>query len=65
MKELFEKKINWNNQEIDQIKHDFLQNILEINTQEAVEAAIKYAKYLNKIGINNNNYPAFLKIIDN
>ena len=63
MKELFEKKISWNNQEIDQIKYDLLQNILEIDTQEAIEATIKYAKYLNKIGINNNNYPAFLRII--
>ena len=63
MKGLFEKKTSWSNDEINQIKYNLFLDILEVSTQEAVEATVKYAKYLNKIGINNNNYPAFLRII--
>lgn len=64
MKEFFEKNINWSNEEIDQSKYDLLLNILDVNNQEAVEATIKYSKFLNNIGINNNNYPAYLRIIN-
>ncbi len=63
MKELFEKKLNLSDEIIDQIKYNFFSNILLLNNQEALESAICYAHYLNNIGLNNDNYPAFLKIL--
>jgi hypothetical protein len=63
MKELFERNIIWSNESIDQIKHNFLSNILNIKNQKAVEAAVNYAFCLNKIGVDNKNYPLFFQIL--
>ena len=63
MKELFEKKQTWTKEEIAQIEYNLLLGLLGVRTQEAVEAAIKYAKFLNSVGINNSNYPVFLKVL--
>lgn len=63
MKELFEKKQAWTNQEIASIEYGLLHGIMGCRTVEAVEAAMTYANYLNSIGITNNNYPVFLKVL--
>jgi hypothetical protein len=63
MIELFEKKQSYTKEEIAQIEYNLLSGLLGVRTEEAVEAAITYAKYLNSVGINNSNYPVFLKIL--
>lgn len=63
MRELFEKKQSYTKQDIAKIEHNLLNGLLGVRTQEAVEAAITYAKYLNSVGINNSNYPVFLKML--
>jgi len=63
MKELFEKKQTWDRQEIANIEYSLLKGLLGVRTNEAVEAAITYARYLNSVGINNSNYPVFLKLL--
>ena len=63
MKELFEKKQTWTKAEIAQIEYNLLMGLMGVRTQEAVEAAITYAKFLNSTGINNSNYPVFLKVL--
>lgn len=63
MKELFEKKQSWNNQEIASIEYGLLHGIMGCRTTEAVEAAMTYAHYLNSIGITSSNYPIFLKVL--
>ena len=63
MKELFEKKQTWERGEIAQIEYNMLKGIMGVRTQEAVEAAITYAHYLNSVGITNGNYPVFLKLL--
>lgn len=63
MKELFEKKQDWTDPEIQQIEYRLLKGVLGCRTVEAVEAAITYASYLNFIGITNGNYPVFLNIL--
>jgi len=63
MKELFEKKQTWSRQEVAHIEYALLKEIMMCRTQAATEAAITYARLLNTIGINNSNYPVFLKIL--
>ncbi len=63
MKELFEKKQSWSGVEIAQIEYNLLKGIMGCRSDEAVEAAITYAKFLNSVGINNTNYPVFLKVL--
>jgi hypothetical protein len=63
MKELFEKKQDWTETEIQQIEYSLLKGILGCRTTEAVESAITYASYLNFTGITNGNYPVFLNIL--
>ncbi|HOV62393.1 MAG TPA: hypothetical protein PLG43_00750 [Spirochaetia bacterium] len=63
MEELFEKKQEWTEEEIGQIEYNMLKGIMGTRSEEAVEAAITYASYLNFTGINNGNYPVFLKVL--
>lgn len=63
MKELFEKKQTWTRHEIADIEYNLLKGLMGVRTTEAVEAAITYARYLNSVGINNSNYPVFLKLL--
>ena len=63
MKELFEKKQDWTDEEVFNIEYSMLKGIMGTRTIEAVEAAITYASYLNFTGITNGNYPVFLKVL--
>ena len=63
MEELFEKKQDWTENEIQRIEYSLLKGILGTRSPEAVEAAITYASYLNFTGITNGNYPVFLNIL--
>jgi hypothetical protein len=63
MKELFDKKQDWSETEVQQIEYNMLKGILGCRTIEAVEAATTYSSYLNFTGITNGNYPVFLNIL--
>lgn len=63
MKELFEKKQDWTDEEVFNIEYSMLKGIMGTRTVEAVEAAITYGSYLNFTGITNGNYPVFLKVL--
>jgi len=63
MIELFEKKQDWTEIEVQQIEFMALKDILRCRSIEGVEAAITYASYLNFTGITNGNYPVFLNIL--
>jgi hypothetical protein len=63
MIELFEKKQDWTEAEVQQIEFLALKDILRCRSVESVEAAITYASYLNFTGITNGNYPVFLNIL--
>ncbi|MDA8411975.1 MAG: hypothetical protein M0001_16495 [Treponema sp.] len=63
MEELFEKKQDWTDDEVQRIEYNLLKGILGTRSSEAVEAAITYASYLNFTGITNGNYPVFLNIL--
>jgi hypothetical protein len=63
MEELFEKKEEWSDADVMGIEYGMLKGIMGTRTVEAVESAITYASYLNFTGINNGNYPVFLKVL--
>lgn len=63
MLELYEKKEIWDTEQIFQIEYSLLKGIMGCRTEEAVEAAATYARFLNSVGINNANYPIFLKVL--
>jgi len=63
MIELYEKKEAWTVEQIAQIEYNLLRGIMGCRTQEAVEAASTYSKFLNSVGITNGNYPIFLKVL--
>jgi hypothetical protein len=63
MKELFEKKQKWTQNDISKIEYQLLKGIMSCRSQESVEAAMTYANYLNSIGITSSNYPIYLKVL--
>lgn len=63
MKELFEKKMSYSQQDIASIEYNLLKGLMQCRTNEAVEASMTYSTYLNSIGITSSNYPIFLKVL--
>ena len=63
MKELFEKKMSYSQQDIASIEYNLLKGFMGCRTNEAVEASMTYSTYLNSIGITSSNYPIFLKVL--
>ncbi len=63
MKELFDKKQDWTDEDVAGIEYNMLKGIMGTRSEESVEAAMTYAGYLNFTGINNGNYPVFLKVL--
>ena len=47
-----------------EVESHLLQGIFGCRTEEAVEAAITYARFLNSVGITPDNYPVFLKMLE-
>ena len=53
----------WQEEDLDKLELAFLKDIFKIQQGVGVTATIAYAKYLNFVGANSDNYPIFLKII--
>lgn len=54
----------YTNDDIMIIENYILNGILGCRTTEAVEACITYARFLNKTGLTNENYPLFVKVME-
>lgn len=54
----------WTRTTILQVENKILQQIMATRTPEATEAAIAYARFLRLSGLNTENYPLFLKILE-
>lgn len=54
----------WEPKAIPEIENRLLQGVLGCRTEEAVEAAKTYARFLNSVGITPDNYPVFLRILE-
>jgi hypothetical protein len=54
----------WSRDSILEIENRILRQILSARTPEAVESAVAYARFLRLSGLDTENYPLFLKILD-
>ena len=53
----------WQEDDLNKLELSFLHNIFRCQDTEGVDGTLYYAKYLNKTGVNADNYPAFLEIL--
>jgi hypothetical protein len=54
----------WARESILQIENKILQQIMAARTGEAVESAVSYARFLRLSGLDTDNYPLFLKMLE-
>jgi hypothetical protein len=54
----------WARESILQVENKILQQIMACRTPEAVEAATSYARFLRLSGLDTENYPLFLKMLE-
>ncbi len=54
----------WARESILQIENKILQQVMAARTPEAVEAAVSYARFLRLSGLDTDNYPLFLKMLE-
>ncbi len=54
----------WARESILQVENRILQQIMACHTPEAVEAATGYARFLRLSGLDTENYPLFLKMLE-
>jgi len=53
----------WQEDDLNKLELSFLRDILKCREAKAVDGAIAYASYLNKVGVNSDNYPIYLKLL--
>jgi hypothetical protein len=58
------KAMNWTRETILDVENQVLQGMLSCRTQEAAEGAISYARFLRMSGLDTENYPVFLKMLE-
>ena len=54
----------WARESILQIENKILQQVMAARTGEAVESAVAYARFLRLSGLDTDNYPLFLKMLE-
>lgn len=54
----------WTDADIHKLALTFLLDIFKCKDGVAVDATITYARYLNKVEVNPDNYPIFLKLLE-
>ena len=53
----------WQKEDLDKLCLSFFNEIFKLNDSVEVDVTIQFAKYLNKVGLNSDNYPIFLQIL--
>jgi hypothetical protein len=61
---LLDRDTSWDEEKITEIETRLLQGVFGCRTTEAVEAAITYAAFLNRVGISPENCPVFLRMLE-
>lgn len=54
----------WKKEDLDKLSLSFLDGIFKLNETQGVDATISFAKFMNMVGVNPDNYPIFLKLIE-
>jgi len=56
--------VNWSRESIIDVENQLLQQMLASRTVESAEGAISYARFLRMSGLDTENYPVFLKMLE-
>ena len=54
----------WSRESIMGVEINIIERMIGCRTVEAVEASISYARFLRLSGLNNSNYPLFLRLLE-
>jgi hypothetical protein len=54
----------WTRESIWAVENNILRQIIASRTPEAVESAVSYSRFLRLSGLNSDNYPLFLKMLE-
>ena len=54
----------WTRESLLRVENHILQHVIATRTPEAVEAAVSYARFLRLSGLDSDNYPLFLKMLE-
>lgn len=57
-------QVGWTRERVMDIENSILQQVLAARTPEASEASIAYARFLRMAGLDPENYPLFLKVLE-
>jgi hypothetical protein len=55
----------WTEDELYKLQVQAVTTFMKVETPAAVEASIEFARHLNALGLNGDNYPLFLEILRN
>ena len=55
----------WNEEELFALQVKAVSRFMQVDTPQAVEACLEFARYLNAKGLDADNYPLFLEILRN
>lgn len=53
----------WQEEDLNKLCLSFFNKIFKLNDSVEVDVTIQFAKYLNKVGVNSDNYPIYLQIL--
>jgi len=59
-----QKELSWTRDYILEVENKILQQLMAARTADAVEACVSYARFLRMSGLNSENYPLFLKMLE-
>ncbi|MBF9019060.1 MULTISPECIES: hypothetical protein [unclassified Oceanispirochaeta] len=54
----------WQEDDLNKLELSFLDRIFDMKEPQGVDATMLFAIYMNMVGVNPDNYPLFLKIIE-
>ena len=54
----------WQQDDLNKLELSFMQQIFACQEGEGVDGTITFARYLNKVGINSDTYPIYLKLLE-
>jgi hypothetical protein len=54
----------WSKESIQEVEIGIVERMIGCQTVEAVEASISYAKFLQRSGLSNDNYPLFIRLLE-
>jgi hypothetical protein len=54
----------WQEEDLDKLELSFLGRIFALKESQGVDCSIQIAKYMSMVGVNPDNYPLFLKVLE-